>query len=516
MSNKLLSIALKELHVLQEQSNVFKSADFSGKNMTYLKKAGYLKPIIRGWYHQSHPADMDGDSTTWYAGYWEFITKYLHERFGRDYCLNPEMSLLLHTQNSIIPGQIVVITKKGSVGKVKLPYDTSLFIYPDKKAFPKESVTVNGLNVYLLEEALCKVGVSFFRDKQEEIEIALSMVKDVSALLNILLTRDRMDDASSRIGGALKFVGREDDAIRIKETYETATFKIVSLKNPFDKETALLKPSRERNPYALRLQSMWEKYRAVIISMKITIQEQKTLLSVEEIIAEMAEKYQTDAYHSLSIEGYKVSLDLIAKVASGVWDPAQNSEDKATRDALAAKGYYEAFQAVKKSIVTCIENGEAITEVLHKEHHKWYSELFSPSVQTGILEPRHLAGYRSHQVYLRGSLHVPFPNIAIVDAMETYFDLLAKEEDPIVGAILGHFMFGFIHPYMDGNGRMARFTMNAILVSHGYPWLIIKVEHRDRYMQTLESASVDEDVRPFVEFILECANEGVVNKYPEK
>jgi len=507
VNNKLLSIALKELHTLQEDGNVFKSADFSGKNMTYLKRAGYLKPIIRGWYHQSHPADLDGDSTAWYAGYWEFVTKYLHERFGSEYCLNPEMSLLLHTQNSIIPRQIVVVTKKGAVGNVKLPHDTSIFIYPDKKAFSKESVTVNGLNVYRLEEALCKVGVSFFRDRQEEIEIALAMVKDVSVLLNILLTRNRMDDASSRICGALKFVGREDDAIRIKETYETATFKTLSLKNPFKKEAVLLKPSRERNPYALRLQSMWEKYRAIIVSMEMPRHEKKTSLSVEAIIEEMEEKYQTDAYHSLSIEGYKVSLELIAKVSSGAWDPVQNPEDKTTINALAAKGYYGAFQAVKKSIVTCMRNAEEITEVLHKEHHKWYSELFAPSVQTGILEIQHLAGYRSHQVYLRGSLHVPFPKSAIVDAMETYFELLAKEEDPVVGAILGHFMFGFIHPYMDGNGRMARFIMNAILVSHGYPWLIIKVEHRDKYMQSLESASVDADVKPFAAFVLGYANE---------
>ena len=505
MSNKLLSIALKELHALQEQSSVFKSSDFSGKNMTYLKKAGYLKPIIRGWYHQSHPADMDGDSTAWYAGYWEFVAKYLDERFGSAYCLNPEISLLLHTQNSIIPKQIVVVTKKGAVGRVTLPHNTSLFTYPEKKAFPKESVRVNGLNVYMLEEALCKVGVSFFRDKQEEIEIALGMIKDVSALLHILLTRDRMDDAASRVCGALKFVGRKEDALRIKETYEAVTFKTVSLKNPFLEETALLKPSREHNPYALRLQSMWEKYRAVIISMEIPIPKQKTPFGIEEIAQEMEEKYQADAYHSLSIEGYKVSLELIDKVASGGWNPAQNPEDEATRNALAAKGYHGAFQAVKRSIIACIDDNKEMTEALRKEHHKWYSELFAPSVQTGIPEAQHLAGYRNHQVYLRGSLHVPFPKDAIVDAMETYFDLLAKEEDPIVGAILGHFMFGFIHPYMDGNGRMARFIMNAILVSHGYPWLVIKVEHRDSYMQALESASVDGDVKPFVAFILRCA-----------
>lgn len=46
MPNKLLSEALLELHKLQKQGNIFRTEDFSGKNLTYLKKAGYLKAII--------------------------------------------------------------------------------------------------------------------------------------------------------------------------------------------------------------------------------------------------------------------------------------------------------------------------------------------------------------------------------------------------------------------------------------------------------------------------------------
>ena len=33
--------------------------------------------------------------------------------------------------------------------------------------------------------------------------------------------------------------------------------------------------------------------------------------------------------------------------------------------------------------------------------------------------------------------------------------------------VLGHFVFVYIHPYMDGNGRMGRFLMNAMLATPG-------------------------------------------------
>lgn len=46
MPNALLSKALLELHELQQRGNIFRSEDFSGKNLAYLKRAGYLKAII--------------------------------------------------------------------------------------------------------------------------------------------------------------------------------------------------------------------------------------------------------------------------------------------------------------------------------------------------------------------------------------------------------------------------------------------------------------------------------------
>ncbi len=85
--------------------------------------------------------------------------------------------------------------------------------------------------------------------------------------------------------------------------------------------------------------------------------------------------------------------------------------------------------------------------------------------------------------------------------MPTLFDLLMEEENPAVRVILGHFIFVYIHPYFDGNGRMGRFIMNLMMASGGYPWAVVPVEKRADYMQALEVASVDKNIVPFTKFI---------------
>lgn len=92
---------------------------------------------------------------------------------------------------------------------------------------------------------------------------------------------------------------------------------------------------------------------------------------------------------------------------------------------------------------------------------------------------------------------------AVRDAMPTLFDLLEQEVDPSVRAVLGHWLFGYIHPYPDRSGRMARFVMNAMLASGGYPWTVIRAEDRNGYLAALESASVDQDISPFACFVAE-------------
>jgi Fic family protein len=214
------------------------------------------------------------------------------------------------------------------------------------------------------------------------------------------------------------------------------------------------------------------------------------------------EIYKSDAYHSLSIEGYTVTPELIERVRSGNWNPEGDEADRNNRDALAARGYWQAFQLVKQTVAELIE-GAGPGALVRDAHRDWYREMFAPSVAAGLMRPAALAGYRSHPVYIRGSRHVPPRWEAIPDAMTALFDLLEEETEPSVRSVLGHWMVGYIHPYPDGNGRMARFLMNAMLASGGYPWTVIRVEDRDKYMSALESASIDSDIRPFARFIAE-------------
>lgn len=68
-------------------------------------------------------------------------------------------------------------------------------------------------------------------------------------------------------------------------------------------------------------------------------------------------------------------------------------------------------------------------------------------------------------------------------------------------SVLGHFIFVYIHPDMDGNGRTGRFLMNPMLAAGGYPWTVIPVERRKDYMAALEAASSAQDIAPFADFL---------------
>ncbi len=89
-----------------------------------------------------------------------------------------------------------------------------------------------------------------------------------------------------------------------------------------------------------------------------------------------------------------------------------------------------------------------------------------------------------------------------MDAMEALFQCMKREHHPAVRAILGHYLFVFIHPYPDGNGRIARFLMNAMLASGGYPWTVIRVENRRPYFDALEETHISGDISQFTRFVL--------------
>lgn len=279
--------------------------------------------------------------------------------------------------------------------------------------------------------------------------------------------------------------------------------------DPFDTKTEVDLSFKERSPYANRTRLMWNSMRAIIIGIfpeapGLPENKNSYLKAVEEV-------YITDAYHSLSIEKYRVTPELIEKERSGQWNSEGNKGDRQQRDAMAARGYWQAFQIMEQSISKILDGANA-GEVADEEHQDWYRELFGPSVFAGIIKAGDLSGYRTDQVYIGGSKHVPANATALRDTMPLLFQLLTTETEASVRAVLGHFIFVNIHPYMDGNGRMGRFLMNVMLSSGGYPWTVIPVERRTDYMSCLEAASVNDNIIPFAKFIAELVKLGMEGK----
>ncbi len=498
--NEKLADALRTLKKLQDKHNgVVQSEDLKETQRAILVEEGFLRPVMKGWYVCSNPRDSDGDSTAWYASFWSFLSGYLSKRFGKRYCLNVDASILLHTHCTVIPRQITVILKQGGTSTLKLPHDTSVLLYPDEKNIPRNRVEVNGLQALPLPEVLCRIGPQFFKNNPREAEIALGLIRDPGDLLTVLLSGEGMPSAAGRLAGALRFMGRDADADRIVETMRRAKHTVRE-SNPFEISNPTLGNSRERSPHAMRIQSMWAGWRSDVLS--ILPKAPGLPVTPDEYLSQVDERYVADAYNSLSIEGYQVNDELIERVAKGNWNPAEDDHDKADRDAMAARGYFQAFNDVKKSIAAIL-SGENPGEVARKSHHHWYGELFAPSVTAGIVEVHQLAGYRSGPIFIRNSMHTPLPREALADSMEMLFNLIAQETEPAVRAVLGHHLFVFIHPYFDGNGRIGRFLMNAMLASGGYPWTIIRMKSRAEYMSALESASVGGDIKPFARFIVQ-------------
>lgn len=113
-------------------------------------------------------------------------------------------------------------------------------------------------------------------------------------------------------------------------------------------------------------------------------------------------------------------------------------------------------------------------------------------------------------------MHVPPSSESVRDAMPLFFELLTEETDPAVRVVLGHFIFVYIHPYTDGNGRMGRFLMNVMLGAGGYPWTVVPVEQRAAYMAALEEASVRHDIAPFADILGELVQAAMDGKQQAK
>jgi hypothetical protein len=413
--------------------------------------------------------------------------------------------------NRAVPRQLLVRTPKGGNKPTPLLRGTSIFDVRLNMPRDQDVTEQQGLRLYSLPAALVQASPAFFAQHATDARTALATVVDASEVVRRLLEGGHSAIAG-RLAGAFRNIGRERIANDIVSAMKSAGYEVRE-QDPFQNRIELSLPRRDLSPYARRIRLMWQQMRGPIAPEFPPAPGRPN--DIDAYLKRVEHVYVTDAYHSLSIEGYRVSVEMIERVRSGNWNPDTDEQDRKHADALAARGYWQAFQTVKKSVQSVLENKNP-GNVADEDHGTWYREMFSPSVTAGLMRPESLAAYRNAQVYIRRSMRVPLPQHAVPDAMQTFFEMLEKEDHPAVRVVLGHFVFVYIHPYMDGNGRIGRFLMNVMLAAGGYPWTVVPVDRRNVYMVALENASVGQDIVPFAKFLGTLVRYGLEGKAAAK
>jgi Fic family protein len=189
-------------------------------------------------------------------------------------------------------------------------------------------------------------------------------------------------------------------------------------------------------------------------------------------------------YTSNAIEGNTLTLRETAElIEHGI-----TVGGKPLRDHLEAVDHYAAVLWMRELAA----KRNPVDEATVRELHRRIVARSQPEIG-GIYStlPRRIAGSP-----------VIFPNPAkIPQLMKDYGEWLGKAKSAPAASFDAHYRLVAIHPFTDGNGRTARLLMNLLLLREGYPPVAVRPEDRKAYLDTLEQASVRDDLKPFQTFM---------------
>ena len=162
---------------------------------------------------------------------------------------------------------------------------------------------------------------------------------------------------------------------------------------------------------------------------------------------------------------------------------------KSLMDHFEAIGHSEAFD-----FIYSLAKGKSIKEQDIRDLHRLF--YFR-------IDEDNAGEYRKARAIVTGSKYpLPLPEDlpGLMKKFISKIKRLRKEKHPVELAAIAHKEFVFIHPFIDGNGRVARLLMNLILIQEGYVITIIPPVIRQDYIRALEKAHTDD--KDFVEFIV--------------
>lgn len=196
-------------------------------------------------------------------------------------------------------------------------------------------------------------------------------------------------------------------------------------------------------------------------------------------------------YHSNAIEGNTLTL----QETKLVLEEGVTIGGKSLREHLEASNNAKAFDRMEE----LAKKKCAIDHVAIQEIHE--------IVTRGILED---AGrYRTRNVRITGAVKAPPDWAKIVKLMDELIEKTAESrKHPIEIASFLHHRFVEIHPFIDGNGRVARLLTNLYLIAQNYPPVVLKKEERGKYYKSLRTADAG-NLGPFANFIAKAVDENL-------
>lgn len=119
---------------------------------------------------------------------------------------------------------------------------------------------------------------------------------------------------------------------------------------------------------------------------------------------------------------------------------------------------------------------------------------------------------RNYRVGITGSKYIPPLGVEVFPLLEEFFDWYKKSKKHVIGkartihpvefAGLVHQKFVTIHPFGDGNGRVSRLMMNAVLNKYDFPMLNIKYSNRNSYYNALQNSNLKENEDIFTQWFI--------------
>ena len=403
---------------------------------------------------------------------WYITGKYAYE-FMVDRVLVPELA-----------EQITVRTKDASNTVIDLFMGHKLIVSTDKKIEEKTIIRydVNNEFLFLLkpEYTIVNSDPTQYRLYEENI-VALMKNKDFDyEYIEEYFKRNKSPIYHARFIGALRQIEEKIQAIKFEELFKSYDYK-VAIENPFSREYQLKRSAKPS--YSTRFGLSMNKAQEYLASLDLP-----KCLSKKIDKGDIDNLAENDAYHSLTIEAYDVTQEIIHKINEG------EEVDSDLRNKTAVKGFIKVLNFIKTIVGKDYELTQDLTEELWKE-------LWSPSINAGLFDFE-VDIYRKRPVYIRNSLSVPPSHEKIYYLLEEFYEHVIQIDNGFQQGIFAHFFYVWIHPHLDGNGRISRFLMNLAFIKDGYKWLTIRHESRNEYFKALEKSQLEDDISYFAEFIL--------------